>query len=148
MSGNCDVLFFSDLWLIWSHVDLDSKRMVYKTLIFMNKNWKQLKNLWHSSHTIALSKGTIFVKNIDFLKKSWHQHHKLRVCWYWKLYFLKLHMWLCLHTKFQVSEISLNSFRWGVGRIYPYLCLFLLQGCVSCFLASLFFKSKREHVWN
>ena len=44
----------------------DSGRMVCKTYIFINSNLlklkTELKNLQHSSHTIVLSKDTIFVK--------------------------------------------------------------------------------------
>ena len=44
----------------------DSGRMVCKTYIFINSNLlklkTELKNLQHSSHTIALSKDTIFAK--------------------------------------------------------------------------------------
>ena len=36
----------------------------------------ELKRLYHSSHTIALSKGTILAKNADFLQKiCWHQQN-------------------------------------------------------------------------
>ena len=36
---------------------------------------------------------------------------KLRNSWYWKVYFLKLHVSVSLRIKFQVSSIYLTSFR-------------------------------------
>ena len=44
---------------------------------------------------------------------------KLRGPWYQKTYFLKLHMCVNLHTKFQVSNIILTSFR--QGGFYPHI---------------------------
>ena len=43
---------------------------------------------------------------------------KFRQSWYYKLYFLKLHMRVYLRTKFQVSSITLTSFR-GVNSPPP-----------------------------
>ena len=37
-----------------------------------------------------------------------------KIMWYQKVYFLKLHMCVYLHTKYQVSGIILMSFRQGV----------------------------------
>ena len=39
---------------------------------------------------------------------------KLRGYWYSKVQFLKLHMYVYLHSKFQVSSLILTSFRQGV----------------------------------
>ena len=57
----------------------DSGCIDCKTYIFISsnfssyKNWK-IKNLWHSSHTITLSKGIILAqKRWLFAKKCWHQ---------------------------------------------------------------------------
>ena len=38
---------------------------------------------------------------------------KLRRSWYYQIYFLKLHMCVYLHTKFEVSSLILRSFRRG-----------------------------------
>ena len=38
---------------------------------------------------------------------------KLRTSWYYKVYFMKLYLYVYLHTKFQVSSIILTSFRRG-----------------------------------
>ena len=57
----------------------------------------ELKNLKHSSYTIALSKEL-------FLRRSW----------YLNVYFLKLYLCVYLHTKIQVSSIILTRFRQGV----------------------------------
>ena len=38
---------------------------------------------------------------------------KLRTFWYYKVYFMKLYLYVYLHTKFQVSSIILTSFRRG-----------------------------------
>ena len=42
----------------------------------------ELKNLGHSSHTIRLSKGTIFAKKCLFLAKKIQISAKVRVSWY------------------------------------------------------------------
>ena len=42
---------------------------IFSSLIILQKLKAELKNLQHSSHTIALSKGTIFAKNAYFYKK-------------------------------------------------------------------------------
>ena len=62
-----------------------------KPYIFMNSNLlccnklkSKLKNIQHSSHTIALSKGTIFPQNADCLQKEILTSAKLRRSWYWK----------------------------------------------------------------
>ena len=41
---------------------------------------------------------------------------KLRRFWYYKVYFLKVHMSVYLCAKFQVSSIPLTSFRQGGGE--------------------------------
>ena len=43
---------------------------------------------------------------------------KLKVPWYQKVYFLKLHMFGCLHTKFQNSSLILTSFRQRKAILY------------------------------
>ena len=83
MSANCNDIFliYSQFGAIWKP---DSGRIVCKTYIFINtdlfiilqKLKTELKNLQHSFHTIALSKGTIFTKKCNyFLKKCWHQQN-------------------------------------------------------------------------
>ena len=65
MSRNCDVIaifsIYSRFGAIWK---LDSGCTVCK--IYLQKLKTELKNLWHSSHTIVLSKGTIFAKERCF----------------------------------------------------------------------------------
>ena len=68
----------------------DSRRMVCITYIFINSNFLSYKK--YSSHTIALIKGTI-------------------------LLFLKQDKAVYLLIKFQVSSITLTSFRQGGGVI-------------------------------
>ena len=53
----------------------DSGCIVCKTYIFNNnqKGKTELKSLQHSSCTIALIKGTIFVQNADFLQKKYRE---------------------------------------------------------------------------
>ena len=54
---------------------------------------------------MALSKGTIFAKNTDFVQKK--DINKINGSWYKKRYFLKLHMCVYFRTKFSVSGINL-----------------------------------------
>ena len=42
----------------------------------------EVKNLWHSSHTIAMSKGTIFAKKMLSICKKMLTSAKLRGPWY------------------------------------------------------------------
>ena len=80
----------------------------------------ELRNLQHSSHTIALKKGTsftktknIFAKNTDISKSKWVPVLQ----WI----FSKLHICEYLRTKFQVSRTLLTSFRqWGSFNRSPY----------------------------
>ena len=44
---------------------------------------------------------------------------KMRGPRHYKVYFLKLHMGVYLHAKFEVSSIVLTSFRQGGGVILP-----------------------------
>ena len=69
ISNNCDVIAIILIYGQFGAIQKpDSGRLVCKTYIFINsnllsyKNSKQLKYLCHSSHTIALSKGTILAK--------------------------------------------------------------------------------------
>ena len=56
----------------WS-VKLTSSLIV---TLYVTKTENRTKNLLHSSHTIALSKGTFLPKNTNFLhKKSWQQQN-------------------------------------------------------------------------
>ena len=58
----------SGSWIL----DAQSVKFTFSlTLTFILKNLKtELKTLQHSSHTSALSKGTIFAKNADFYQKN------------------------------------------------------------------------------
>ena len=77
MSTNSDVIVNV---MIYGHFGAirkpDSRGIVYKTYIFINSDFlsskikKEVKNLKHTSHTIALSNGTsFFLKNSNFCKK-------------------------------------------------------------------------------
>ena len=79
MPTNCEVIVIFSIYrqfgTIWKP---DSGRLVNKTHIFIKSNLKNLtrsenrtKSIYHSFHTIALSKGTIFAKkNADFWQKN------------------------------------------------------------------------------
>ena len=72
MSENCDVIVLFPFYGQFAAIrKKDSRHMVYKTYIFiMLQNLKtELKGFYHSSHTIILSKASIFAKKADFLKK-------------------------------------------------------------------------------
>ena len=74
------------------------------------------KNL--CSHTVAVSKGTIFyMKMLVFCKrKCMLTLVKLRSSRHYKIHFLKLNTCAYLLTKIQVSTIILASCRLGWGR--------------------------------
>ena len=66
-SANCDVIVIFAIYGQFGEIrKLDSRRIVCTTYIFNNSNVSklktELKNLKHSFHNIALSKGTIFTK--------------------------------------------------------------------------------------
>ena len=102
-SANIDVIVsFSIYGLFGATPKPDS--WCCKICIFINTNslsYKrvktELKILLHSSHNIDLGKGTFF-------KKTMLASAKLKRSWFWKTYFLKLHMCVNLPTKFQVSS--------------------------------------------
>ena len=83
MSNNCDAIAIFPIYNQFGAIRKpDSGRIVCKIYIFINsnllsyKNWKQLKNLKHSAHNIALSKGAIFAKKmLMFCKNCWHQQN-------------------------------------------------------------------------
>ena len=77
---NFDVTVIFAIYGQFGAIKPDSRPIVCKTYIFIRsdllsekKSKTELKNLHHSSHTIALSKGTIFaIKHWFFAKKCWH----------------------------------------------------------------------------
>ena len=78
MSTNCDVIVIFPVYDQFVAI-LKSKSgfIIRKTYSFIKSNLQKvetkLKNLYHSFHTIALSKGTIFPKKmLIFCKKCWH----------------------------------------------------------------------------
>ena len=85
MSTNSDVMAIFPIYSQFGAVrKLDTGRIVCKTYIFINsnllsyENWKQLKNLEHSSNITALSKNSNFAKKCWFFaKKYWHQENIL-----------------------------------------------------------------------
>ena len=79
---------------------------------YLTKTENRTKKSLSSSHTIAFGKGAIFAKNQIFCKKMLASA-KLRGSWHQTVYFLKLHMYLYLRAKFQVSSITLTGFRRG-----------------------------------
>ena len=78
----------------------------------MQKLKIKLKNLKHSSHIIALSKGGIFAKNADFLQKNSNISKIERVLVLKDISsettFSETSVYIC--TKFQISSIILTSF--------------------------------------
>ena len=91
---------------IWK---LDSRHIVCKTYIFINSNLFSYKN-WNSSEQ-SLTQLLTLQKIVDI--------SKIKGVLYQKLYFLKLHMSLYVHTKFQVSSLILTRFRQGVNLPHP-----------------------------
>ena len=93
--------------------------MIYKTYIFINGSLylteleNRTKNLYHSSYTTALSKGTTFAeKNAEFLQKN-VDISKIKQALELKSIFPETtYVYFC--TKFQVPSIILTSFSQGV----------------------------------
>ena len=77
MSANCDVIVICPVYGQFGAIRKpDSGNPALKltfallaTYYLLQKLKTELKNLQHSSHTIALKKGTIFAKNAEFLQK-------------------------------------------------------------------------------
>ena len=67
--------------------------------------------LQHSSYTIALNKVAIFAKKCWFFARKMLTSAILSGSWYWKVYFIKLHMCVYFHTKFRDFSIVLTIFR-------------------------------------
>ena len=78
MSANCDVIVICPVYGQFGAIRKpDSGNPALKltfallaTYYLLQKLKTELKNLQHSSHTIALKKGTIFAKNAEFLQKN------------------------------------------------------------------------------
>ena len=123
MSTNCDFIFIFLIYGQFGEIQKpDFGCFVCKIYIFINssllsyKNWKQ--NWKHSSHTIDLNKGTVFAKKmVIFFQKEMLTSAKLKGSWYYKVYFLKLHMCAYLRTKFLVSSIIQTRFRQSECRV-------------------------------
>ena len=84
-------------------------------LFILQKQKKELKDLYYNSHTIVLSKGAIFVKNAEFLQKN-ADISNIKVVLVLKGMFYKFaYRHTCAHVrfKFQVSSIIHTSFRQG-----------------------------------
>ena len=82
MPGNCEVFV---IFPIFDHFGAirkpdfgRSKKIIFSLILtfYLIKLQTELKNLYHSSHNIALSKSTIFAKKRWFFaKKCWHQQN-------------------------------------------------------------------------
>ena len=76
MSQNCDVIVIFPIYGQFGAIRSRIANAVCKTYVLIDSNllsykaWKQLKNIYHSPHTIALSKDTIFGKNQWFFAKK------------------------------------------------------------------------------
>ena len=102
----------TDLWLIWSKPKAvfwsQPVKLTFSIIVtfyftkFENRAKKSLTQLSHSWF-----EESYFVKKmLTFCKKCFLTSAKLRVSWYWKVYFLKLHM--CLPIC-QISSFKHNS---------------------------------------
>ena len=93
----------------------DSGRIAYKFYIFRNSNFileklkTELKNLKHSSHTVALSKGTILVTKRWFFAKN-ADISKIKTALLLKVIFSETtYVCMYLRAKFQVASLILTS---------------------------------------
>ena len=82
-----------------------------KVTFYLTKTDNRTNKISSSSNTIALSKGTIFAKNDDFLQRKMLISAKLRGPFYLTVSFLKLHM--CVY--FQISSFQHNSNEFYTG---------------------------------
>ena len=105
MSTNCDVIVILPIYGQFGAIGKpDSRRMACKTYIFINSDFLQklktkLKNLYHTSHTIPLSKGTLFdKKDADILQKNADNSTERYISWNYMCAYLR--------TKFQVYTIA------------------------------------------
>ena len=114
MSENCDVSaifpIHDQLGAIWKP---DYRCITCKTYIFINsnllsyENWKQNWKVFNRALTLLLWVKVLFwPRNADFFQKMLTS---TKGPWYYKVYFLKLHMSVYLRVKFQVSSITLTS---------------------------------------
>ena len=86
----------------------DSGYILSKTYIFISNNFLSYKN-WKQNWKIPNTALTLLLWVKVLLTLA-----KLSGTWYYKVYFLKLHMRVYLGIKFQVSRVTLTSFRhWG-----------------------------------
>ena len=124
MSVNCDIIVMFPIFAQFGAIRKpDSGRIVCKTYIFISsdllsyKSWKQNWKISYTTLTL-LSKDTVFAKKCWFFAKKPQNmltSAKLRGPWYWKIYFLKVHMCLNIRIKFEIPSIILASFRQGGG---------------------------------
>ena len=104
MSTNCDVIVILPIYGQFGAIGKpDSRRMACKTYIFINSDFLQklktkLKNLYHTSHTIPLSKGTLFDKKDAILQKNADNSTERYISWNYMCAYLR--------TKFQVYTIA------------------------------------------
>ena len=76
-----------------------------------------LNNFYHSSHTIAFSKGAVFFQKILIFCKKKLPSAKLKESQQLKLYFLKLHIYVYSIT-YSISGFQLNSNKFQMGQFY------------------------------
>ena len=84
MAGSCDVIVIFSIYGQFGAIRNKPYIFMNSNLLCCNKLKSKLKNIQHSSHTIALSKGTIFPQNADCLQREILTSAKLRRSWYWK----------------------------------------------------------------
>ena len=112
MSANCNVIFIFTIYSQFAAIGKPdfgriSVQLTFSLTItfYLTKTENGTKkNLYHSSHTIAISKGTIFAKKtITFCQKS-ADISKVKRALVLKGIFSKLNMNVYLRTEFQVSS--------------------------------------------
>ena len=92
ISAYCDVIVIFPI-CGWSGAiqKPNSGRIVCKTYIFINSNFLSYKN-WKQNYKISnVALTLLFWVKVQFFKKLLTSA-KLRRPWYWKVYFLKLHV--------------------------------------------------------
>ena len=117
MLEKCDVVVIFPIFGQFGAIqNAKSGRIFCKIYMFINSNLLSQRSLTHLSHYCFESRYYFCQKCRFFSKKKKDTDiSKIKSALVLKLYFLKLHMYVYLRTKFQVSSIIQKSFRQWPG---------------------------------
>ena len=114
MSKKYDVItifwFMANLELSQSRI-LDAWSIIlicFNENLLSNKNWKQNWKIFNTNLPLLLWATVLLVKKLSLRGTKIATSGKL---WHYRLYFLELHIYVCLRIKFQFYLIIPTSFR-------------------------------------